>query len=127
MKKPGRYSEKGMVWIRCTSGEFLDPAKITAIRVTPSYSSPDEVEITAEYGGHTFLLLRAPASSLRAAGIRNSPDRFRVVMEKLLQNPGDTRVLTFERILGLMLAGDEPAGAAPPAPAAGPGEAPPEP
>jgi hypothetical protein len=95
-----------MVWIRCKSGEFLDPRKISAIHVHPCTGSSEEVEIFAEYCGASFLLYRTTLAALKRTGVRRDKKKFLAIIEELQKGQEGTGCLTFEEIMGMMLEGD---------------------
>jgi len=95
-----------MVWIQCKTGEYLDPKNISSIRVLPCYGCPDEVEIFAEYAGHSFLLFRTSVSSLKEMGVRNNQEKFRTIISEIEKKHEESNSLTFEDIFNLIIHGD---------------------
>ena len=97
-----------MVWIRCKTGEFLDPKKIRSIQVHPCSGLSGNVEIFAEYGSGRFLLFRTTDSALLKMGVRNNRERFETIISEISKKHEEEQCITFEDIFTLIL-GDEPA------------------
>jgi hypothetical protein len=92
-----------MVWIKCKTGEFLDPKKIRSIRVSPCHGSAGEVEIFAEYGHDHFLLFRTTVSSLQKLGIRNNKEKFQMILDNLSKKHELSQCISYDDIFTMIL------------------------
>jgi len=92
-----------MVWIRCKTGEFLDPKKIRSIAVEPCTGSENEIEIIAEYGHEKFLLFRTSKDALQKLGFRKNRERFVTIISEISKKHQEEKDITYEDIFTLML------------------------
>ena len=92
-----------MVWIKCKTGEFLDPKKIRSIEVTPCYGCPGEVEIFALYDHERFLLFRTTDEGLRKMGVRNNKERFAAIISGIAKKHEQDQCITYEDIFSMIL------------------------
>ena len=98
-----------MVWIKCKTGQFLDPSKIRSIDVYPSHGRPGEVEIFADYQGEKFLLHRTSLESLQKIGIRHNQEKFQAVLAEIGRKRDETNCLSYEDIFRMILEDGGPA------------------
>ncbi len=92
-----------MVWIRCKTGEFLDPKKIRSIKVLPCTGSPGEIEIFAEYGHDRFLLFRTTDDALTKLGFQKNKGKFASIISEISKKHQEEKHITYEDIFTLML------------------------
>ena len=92
-----------MVWIRCKTGEFLDPKKIRSIAVVPCIGSGNEVEIIAEYGHEKFLLYRTTKDALTKLGFQKNKGKFASIISEISKKHQEEKHITYEDIFNLML------------------------
>jgi hypothetical protein len=96
-----------MVWIRCISGEFLDPKKISAISLVPCYANMNEVEVFAEYNGHKFLLHRTTPAALKKMGISRNKEKLQKLMSEIMTMYDESRSISYQEIFEMIIQSDD--------------------
>ena len=98
-----------MVWIRCISGEFLDPKEISAISLIPCYANMNEVEVFVEYNGHKFLLRRTTPAALKEMGISRNKEKFQELMSEIMVMYDESRSIGYQEIFEMIIQSDDDA------------------
>ena len=96
-----------MVWIRCISGEFLDPIKISSISLVPCHANPNEVEIFALYNGQKFLLHRTTPAALKKMGIAKNQNKLQKIIRDIQAIHDESKSISYKEIFDMIIQSDE--------------------
>jgi len=96
-----------MVWIRCITGEFLDPKKITSISLAPCDPNMNEIEIFALYNGHKFLLHRTTLAALKKIGISRNQKKFQEVVSDIIASHKESKSISYREIFEMIQQSDD--------------------
>ncbi len=96
-----------MVWIRCISGELLDPKKISSISLVPCYANMDEVDVFAVYNGHKFLLHRTTPAALKKMGISRNKEKVQKLIGDIMAVYDESRSISYQEIIEMIIRFDD--------------------
>lgn len=96
-----------MVWIRCISGEFLDPIIISSISLVPCHANPNEVEIFAVYTGQKFLQHQTIVAALKKMGIAKNQNKFQKIISDIQAIHDESKSLSYKEIFDMIIPSDD--------------------
>ena len=96
-----------MVWIRCISGEFLDPQKISSISLVSCHANINEVDIFAVYEGHKFLLHRTTLTALKKMGISKNQEKFQKIISVVRTIHSESKSISYKEIFEMILQSED--------------------